>query len=254
MRSNRKCSLWCIHAYNCIYRKRNSCIYSLYCVLYLEPSAFFLHIKVEYNKYSIKIMSIEKFQNKKPVTKPSRAEAEAAVEVLLRWAGDDPERAGLLETPARYTRAFEEFFSGYNHDPADELKKIFEDIEGYDDMVLVKDIEFVSHCEHHIAPIIGKAHVAYWPNKKIVGISKLARIVDIYAKRLTSQENMTRDIAEIITNTLDAKGAAVMIDANHQCMSTRGVHKSGSSTVTSHFTGCFKAKADIRQRFMEMSK
>ncbi|HPD82540.1 MAG: GTP cyclohydrolase I FolE [Alphaproteobacteria bacterium] len=199
-------------------------------------------------------MSVEKFKPKTPVTKPTRKEAEAAVEVLLRWAGDDPNRAGLLETPARYTRAFEEFFSGYTQDPAKELQKTFEDIEGYDDMVLVKDIEFVSHCEHHIAPIIGKAHVAYWPDKKIVGISKLARIVDIYAKRLTSQENMTREIADIISDTLEAKGAAVMIDANHQCMSTRGVNKSCSSTVTSHFTGLFKKDAEIRQRFMEMIK
>jgi GTP cyclohydrolase I len=199
-------------------------------------------------------MSVEKFKPKTPVTKPTRKEAEAAVEVLLRWAGDDPNRAGLLETPARYTRAFEEFFSGYTQDPAKELQKTFEDIEGYDDMVLVKDIEFVSHCEHHIAPIIGKAHVAYWPDKKIVGISKLARIVDIYAKRLTSQENMTREIADIISDTLEAKGAAVMIDANHQCMSTRGVNKSCSSTVTSHFTGLFKEDAEIRQRFMEMIK
>ncbi len=198
-------------------------------------------------------MSVEKFKPKN-TNKPSREEAEAAVEVLLRWAGDDPSRAGLLETPARYARAFEEFFAGYDQDPAKELQKTFEDIEGYDDMVLVKDIEFVSHCEHHIAPIIGKAHVAYWPGEKIVGISKLARIVDIYAKRLTSQENMTRDIAEIISNTLDAKGTAVLVDANHQCMSTRGVSKSCSSTVTSHFTGVFKKEAETRQRFMEMIK
>lgn len=199
-------------------------------------------------------MSVEKFTPKTPINKPTREEAEAAVEVLLRWAGDDSSRAGLLETPARYTRAFEEFFSGYAQDPAKELAKTFEDIEGYDDMVLVKDIEFTSHCEHHIAPIIGKAHVAYWPDKKIVGISKLARIVDIYAKRLTSQENMTRDIAEIISNTLGAKGVAVMIDANHQCMSTRGVNKSCASTMTSHFTGVFKSDAETRARFMEMTK
>lgn len=199
-------------------------------------------------------MSVEKFKPKNATEKPSREEAEAAVEVLLRWAGDNPERAGLKETPARYIRAFEEFFDGYGKDPAKELQKTFEDIEGYDDMVLVKDIEFVSHCEHHIAPIIGKAHVAYWPTQKIVGISKLARIVDVFAHRLTSQENMSRDIAEIITNTLDAKGAAVMIDANHQCMSTRGVNKSCSSTVTSHFTGIFKEDADVRNRFMEMTR
>ncbi len=197
-------------------------------------------------------MSIEKFTPKRGTERPSREEAEAAVEVLLRWAGEDSSRSGLIETPARYTRAFEEFFKGYNQDPAAELQKTFEDITDYDDMVLVKDIDFVSHCEHHIAPIIGKAHVAYWPNKKVVGISKLARIVDIYAHRLTSQENMTRDIAEIITNTLDAKGCAVMIDANHQCMSTRGVNKAHSSTITSFFTGIFKKDEGTRQRFMGM--
>lgn len=184
----------------------------------------------------------------------SREEAEKAVETLLSYIGEDTNRHGLIETPARYVRAFDEFFAGYNMDPEKELQKTFEDIEDYDDMVIVKDIEFVSHCEHHIVPITGKAHVAYWPNKKVVGISKLARIVDIYAKRLTSQENMTGDIANIITDTLDAKGAAVMIDANHQCMSTRGVNKASSSTVTSTFTGIFKESDDIRRRFMEMIK
>jgi len=197
-------------------------------------------------------MSVEKFNPKN--NKPTREEAEKAVETLLKWAGEDPTREGLRETPARYTRAFEEHFAGYDQDPAQELSKIFEDIDQYDDMVLVKDIDFVSHCEHHIAPIIGKAHVAYWPNQKVVGISKLARIVDIFAKRLTSQEKMTRDIADVIQNTLDAKGCAVMIDANHQCMSTRGVGKAHSSTVTSHFTGVFKKENDTRQRFMEMIK
>jgi len=185
-------------------------------------------------------------------TKPTREEAEKAVRTLLLWAGDNPDRDGLLETPARYIRAFEEFFSGYKKDPAKELSKTFKDIEGYDEMVLVKNIEFVSHCEHHIAPIIGIAHVAYWPDKKVVGISKLARIVDIFSKRLTSQENMTRDIATIIDETLDTKGVAVMVDANHQCMSTRGVNKIGSSTITNYFTGEFKKDAELRQRFMNM--
>jgi GTP cyclohydrolase I len=197
-------------------------------------------------------MSIEKF--KPDNNRPTRKEAEKAVETLLKWIGEDPTRPGLLETPARYIRAFEEYFAGYHHDPADELAKIFEDIEQYDDMVLVKDIDFVSHCEHHIVPIIGKAHVAYWPNKKVVGISKLARVVDLFAKRLTSQENMTREIAQTIQNTLDAKGCAVMVDANHQCMSTRGIDKTHSSTVTSHFTGVFKDEAEVRTRFMEMIK
>ena len=184
--------------------------------------------------------------------KPTRAEAEEAVRTLLLWAGDNPDRDGLIETPARYVRAFEEFFSGYTKDPKKELAKTFKDIEGYDDMVLVKNIEFVSHCEHHIAPIIGIAHVAYWPDKKVVGISKLARIVDIFSKRLTSQENMTRDIASAIDTTLKAKGVAVLIDANHQCMSTRGVHKSHSSTVTNYFTGEFKTDNELRQRFINM--
>jgi len=199
-------------------------------------------------------MSVEKFEPKEAIKRPSRKEAEAAVEVLLRWAGDNPAREGLIETPARYTRAFEEFFAGYKMDAKDELQKTFEDIQDYNDMVLVKNIDFVSHCEHHIAPIIGKAHVAYWPNQKIVGISKLARIVDIYARRLTSQENMTRDIAQVISETLDAKGCAVMIDANHQCMSTRGVGKAGSSTVTNYFTGVFEQNPETRSRFMEMIK
>jgi len=197
-------------------------------------------------------MSVEKFTPQSD--RPTRIEAEKAVETLLKWIGEDPTRHGLVETPARYVRAFDEFFAGYNHDPADELSKIFEDIEQYDDMVLVKDIDFVSHCEHHIVPIVGRAHVAYWPNKKVVGISKLARVVDIFAKRLTSQENMTRDIAEIIQNTIEAKGCAVLVEANHQCMSTRGVDKANSATVTSHFTGIFKEENDARSRFMEMIK
>ena len=184
--------------------------------------------------------------------KPSREAAEEAVRTLLLWAGENPDRDGLKETPARYTRAFEEFFSGYEKDPAKELQKTFSDIQGYDDMVLVKNIEFVSHCEHHIAPIIGMAHVAYWPDKKIVGISKLARIVDIFSKRLTSQENMTRDIATVIEKTLETKGVAVLVDANHQCMSTRGVNKAHSSTITNYFTGEFKNDSELRQRFMSM--
>jgi len=197
-------------------------------------------------------MSVSKL--KTDIIKPSREEAEAAVRTLLLWAGDNPDRDGLKETPARYIRAFEEFFSGYEKDAAKELAKTFKDIEEYDDMVLVKNIEFVSHCEHHIAPIIGTAHVAYWPDKKVVGISKLARIVDIFSKRLTSQENMTRDIAQIIDTTLETKGVAVMVDANHQCMSTRGVNKMDSSTVTNFFTGEFKKDAELRQRFISLSQ
>ncbi|MBN8521733.1 MAG: GTP cyclohydrolase I FolE [Alphaproteobacteria bacterium] len=183
--------------------------------------------------------------------KPSRAEAEQAVETLLRYIGEDPARGGLVETPARYVRAFDEFFAGYALSAEDELSKTFEDIEGYDDMVIVRDIAFVSHCEHHIVPIIGQAHVAYWPDQKIVGISKLARVVDIFARRLTSQESMTRDIATAIQSALAPKGVAVMVRADHQCMSTRGVGKQGTSTVTSYFSGYFDDTA-TRARFMEM--
>ncbi len=196
-------------------------------------------------------MSIEQFKKKDSGPKPTREEAEKAVETLLRYIGEDPQREGLRETPARYVRAFDEFFAGYTMDPADDLAKTFEDIEGYDDFVLVRDINFVSHCEHHIVPIQGVAHVAYWPDKKVVGISKLARVVDILAKRLTSQENMTKEIAAVIEDTLEPKGVAVMIDANHECMSTRGVQKSGSSTVTFTFTGEFK-NTEVQHRFMDM--
>lgn len=186
------------------------------------------------------------------VSKPSKEEAEEAVRVLLRWAGENPEREGLLDTPKRVTKAYQEFFKGYAQDAHAELSKTFEDIQGFDDMVLVKGIEFVSHCEHHMVPIIGKAHVAYWPDKKIVGISKLARIVDIYSKRLVSQETMTKQIVNTIDEALSPLGAAVMIDANHQCMSIRGVSKLHSSTTTSMFSGVFKEDLDVQRRFMEM--
>ncbi len=184
--------------------------------------------------------------------RPTRAEAEKAVETLLRWAGEDPTRPGLLETPARVVRSYEEFYAGYTMDAGEELSKTFEDIVGFDDIVLVKDIEFVSHCEHHMAPITGVAHVAYWPDQKVVGISKLARIVDIFAKRLVSQENMNRQIVEAIDTNLKPKGVAVLISADHQCMSTRGANKPGSSTVTSTFSGVFKTDPDARDRFLSM--
>jgi len=183
---------------------------------------------------------------------PSREQAEEAVRTLIRWAGDNPEREGLIDTPAPVTRAYEEFFKGYQQDPSKELAKTFEDIKGFEDMVLVRDIAFTSHCEHHMVPIIGTAHVAYWPNEKVVGISKLARIVDIHAKRLVSQESMTRDIVSVIDDTLAPRGVAVLIDANHQCMSIRGVNKAHSSTVTSMFSGVFKEDAEVRGRFMQM--
>ena len=185
-------------------------------------------------------------------TKPSRDEAEEAVRTLLRYIGEDPKREGLIETPARVVRAYDEFFQGYNQDPANELTKTFEDIEGFDDIVLVKDIEFTSHCEHHMVPINGVAHVAYWPDEKVVGISKLARIVDIFSSRLISQENMTSGIAECIETTLKPKGVAVYIDADHQCMSIRGVKKRKSSTLTSTFTGKFKDDERVQTRFLRM--
>ena len=183
--------------------------------------------------------------------RPSRAQAEDAVRTLIRWAGDNPERAGMIETPKRVVKAYEEFFAGYREDPATILAKTFEDIVGYDDFVLVKNIDFTSHCEHHIVPIVGQAHVAYWPGKKVVGISKLARIVDIFAKRMVSQENMTRQIAGVIDDVLEPRGVAVYIDAVHHCMSHRGVAKPGSSTVTSSFTGTFKEDKDLQRRFLE---
>lgn len=184
--------------------------------------------------------------------KPTRAQAEEAVRVLLRYIGENPGREGLIETPARVVRAYDEFFEGYTQDPAKELAKTFEDIEGFDDIVLVKDIEFTSHCEHHMVPINGVAHVAYWPDQKVVGISKLARIVDIFSRRLVSQENMTRGIAECINKTLQPKGVAVFIDADHQCMSIRGVKKRQSSTITTTFTGVLKDDQTAQVRFLEM--
>jgi GTP cyclohydrolase I len=198
-------------------------------------------------------MSLEAVKTDNPDTtdRPSREEAEAAVATLLRWIGEDPKRDGLIETPKRVVKAYDEFFSGYTKNAADDLQKTFEDIRDFDDMVVVKGIDFVSHCEHHMVPIIGTAHVAYWPDQKVVGISKLARVVDIHARRLVSQENMTRNIAETISNTLSPKGVAITIDANHQCMSTRGVNKASSSTVTSMFTGVFKDDANIQRRFLD---
>ncbi|MBX2834220.1 MAG: GTP cyclohydrolase I FolE [Micavibrio sp.] len=184
--------------------------------------------------------------------KPTRQEAEAAVETLLRYIGEDPARHGLVETPARVIRAYDEFFEGYTLDAAKELSKTFEDIEDFDDIVLVKNIEFTSHCEHHLVPISGVAHVAYWPNKNVVGISKLARIVDVYAKRLISQENMTNAVAKVIDETLSPKGVAVYIEADHQCMSSRGVKKRSASTVTSAFKGNLRDDEAIQNRFFKM--
>ena len=183
---------------------------------------------------------------------PSRAEAEEAVRMLIRWAVDDPAREGLLATPERVVRAFEEFFAGYASDPVELLKRTFEEIAGYDEMVVLKDIRFESHCEHHMLPIIGKAHVAYLPDRRVVGISKLARIVEAYARRLQIQEKMTAEIANVIDEVLQPKGVAVMIEAAHQCMTTRGVHKPGVSMITSRMLGAFRDNPSTRREFLSI--
>ncbi len=183
---------------------------------------------------------------------PSRDEAEAAVRTLIRWAGDDPTREGLIDTPRRVVRAYEEFFAGYAQDPREILERTFEETDGYDEMVLLKDIRFESHCEHHMVPIIGKAHVAYIPQYRVVGISKLARIVEVYAKRLQIQEKMTAQIANTISGVLQPHGVAVVIEAAHQCMTTRGVRKPGVSMVTSHMLGAFRENPSTRREFLSM--
>ena len=182
--------------------------------------------------------------------KPDRAEAEEAVRTLLRWAGDDPSREGLAGTPERVVRAYEEFFGGYLVDPVDMLQRTFEETDGYDEMVLLRDIRFESHCEHHMAPIIGVAHVAYFPRSRVVGISKLARVVEVYAKRLQIQEKMTAQIANTIDAVLQPHGVAVVIEATHQCMTTRGIHKPGTSMVTSRMLGAFRNDPKTRQEFL----
>jgi GTP cyclohydrolase I len=184
--------------------------------------------------------------------KPTEAEVHHAVRTMLAWAGDDPSREGLIETPKRVAEAYKEFFAGYETDPEEILEKTFEEVEGYDEMVLVKDIRVESHCEHHMLPIIGKAHVAYIPTNRVVGISKLARIVDVYGKRLQTQETMTAQIANAIQKVLKPKGVAVVIDAYHQCMSTRGVHKTESSTVTSSMKGVFNDNVRTRNEFLNL--
>jgi GTP cyclohydrolase I len=183
-------------------------------------------------------------------TRPSRDEALEAVRTLLAWTGDDPDREGLSETPRRVIEAFEEWYSGYAEDPRKLLAKTFEDVEGYDDIVMLRDIEVESHCEHHMAPFLGKAYVAYVPDKKVVGISKLARVVEVFARRLQNQENLTRQIAVAIEDSLTPKGVAVLIDAEHQCMTTRGLHHRHVSTITSHFTGAFKSDLALQERFL----
>ena len=183
---------------------------------------------------------------------PSREEAMRAVKTLIAWAGDNPDREGLIETPKRVVKAYEEFFEGYKIDPTEILSKTFEEVEGYDEMVLIKNIRLESHCEHHIVPILGKAHVAYMPKKRVVGISKIARLVDVFAKRLQIQETLTSQIAETLQSVLDPLGVAVLIDASHQCMTTRGVHKPESSTVTKKMIGIFKEDKIVQSQFMEL--
>jgi GTP cyclohydrolase I len=185
-----------------------------------------------------------------PYPRPTRAEAEAAVETLLRWTGDDVSREGLRDTPARVARAFEDWFSGYADDPESYLTRTFEEVEGYDEMVVLRGIRFESHCEHHLAPIIGKAHVGYLPSNRVVGISKLARVVDGYARRLQVQEKMTAQIANCIQKVLEPRGVAVVIEASHQCMTTRGVHKTGVSMVTSTMLGAFRDDPMSRREFL----
>jgi len=185
--------------------------------------------------------------------RPARAEVESAVRTIIRWTGEDPDRDGLRETPARVTRAFEEFFAGYGQDPVEILKKTFEEIEGYDEMIVLRGIRFESHCEHHMAPIIGQAWVAYIPNGRVVGISKLARVVDVYARRLQIQEKMTAQIANTINDVLEPQGVGVIIKASHHCMTTRGVHKPDTDLVTSRMLGCFRDNALTRQEFLGMA-
>tara|TARA_X000001036_G_scaffold70736_2_gene62133 strand:- start:14474 stop:15073 length:600 start_codon:yes stop_codon:yes gene_type:complete len=188
----------------------------------------------------------------KPIVKPTREEAMDAVKTMIAWAGDDPTREGLLETPKRVIKAYEEFFAGYEMDPDEILNKTFEEVAGYDEMIIIKDIRLESHCEHHMVPILGKAHLAYIPNNRVVGISKLARVVDVYGKRLQTQETMTAQIAESINRVLKPKGVAVVVDAGHQCMTTRGIHKTNATTITSQMLGVFRSDYRTRSEFMNL--
>jgi GTP cyclohydrolase I len=187
------------------------------------------------------------------VKQPTREEAMEAVRTLIAWAGDDPRREGVLDTPKRVVDAFGEWFAGYHEDPAKELDRTFEDVQGYDDIVFLRDIEVESHCEHHMAPFLGKAYVAYMPTNKVVGISKLARVVEIFSRRLQTQETLTQQIADAITDSLRPAGVAVMIDAAHQCKTTRGVHHRNVSTITTQFTGVFKTDRDLQRRFLDFA-
>ena len=187
------------------------------------------------------------------VKRPSREEAMKAVQTLIAWAGDDPSREGVLDTPKRVVDAYEEWFNGYRADPVKELSRTFEDVQGYDDIVMLRDIDVESHCEHHMAPFLGRAYVAYLPKDKVVGISKIARVVEIFAKRLQTQETLTAQIAGALEGELRPRGVAVLIEAEHQCMSTRGVHHKDVTTVTTQFTGAFKDDAELRNRFLKLA-
>jgi GTP cyclohydrolase I len=184
------------------------------------------------------------------VRRPSREQAMEAVRTLLAWAGDNPDRPGLIDTPQRVVDAYGEWFEGYGADPEEELSRVFEDVQGYDDVVMLRDIEVESHCEHHVAPFLGKAYVAYVPTNKVVGISKLARVVEIFSRRLQTQETLTQQIANAINDHLDPAGVAILIDAEHQCMTTRGVHHRHVSTITTQFTGVFKTDIALQERFL----
>ncbi|SNZ08470.1 GTP cyclohydrolase I FolE [Cohaesibacter gelatinilyticus] len=184
--------------------------------------------------------------------RPSRQEAEAAVRTLIEWIGDNPDREGLLDTPARFVKAYEEVYRGYREDPVEPLKRTFKEVNGYKDMVLLRDVEFFSACEHHMVPFVGKAHIAYYPSDGVVGLSKLARVIDTYARRLQTQETMTAQIIEVIEKTLNPRGIALMIEAEHMCMSMRGVQKKGVSTVTTTFTGVFEDDMAKQDRFMTL--
>ena len=198
-------------------------------------------------------MSIQnKIGPSETANKPTREEAEEAVRTLICWTGDDPDREGLIETPKRVVKAYEEFFEGYNMDPEEVLTKTFEEVQGYDDAVIVRNIRVESHCEHHIVPILGVAHVGYIPNNRVVGISKLARVIEIFGKRLQTQETMTAQIADTIQKVLQPKGVAVVVDASHQCMTTRGIHKTESSTITSRMLGAFRDNPETRSEFMNL--
>jgi GTP cyclohydrolase I len=205
----------------------------------------------------VKSLSVERVlspsADKFLIKKPTQEQAEEAVRTLILWAGDDPSREGLADTPRRVAKAYREFYKGYHEDAHEVLERVFEEVEDYKDMVLVRDIPFYSHCEHHMVPFVGKAHIGYYPSKGVVGLSKLARIVDLYARRLQTQETMTAQIAKVIDEVLQPRGVAVLVEAEHMCMSMRGVQKQGSSTMTTQYTGLFKDPAE-QVRFFTMVK